>query len=130
MAEDPTDLRYTEEHQWVRPEGKFVTLGLTQQGADRLGAIRFAELPYPGELFKTGALFGRLSGETTSAAMHMPFVGHINAVNAKLSDSPGIINSDPYGSGWIVRIEFGDLAEVESLMGAESYAAFVAGQDS
>ena len=130
MAGDPTDLRYTEQHLWVRPDGKFVTLGITQHGADRLGEIRFAELPYPGELFKTGALFGRLSGETTSAAMHMPFVGHINAVNTKLSDSPNVINSDPYGTGWIVRIEFGDIAEVERLMDAEAYEAFVAAQDS
>ena len=129
MAGNPTDLRYSEEHQWVRPDGKFVTLGITQDRADRLGAIGFAELPYPGELFRTGMLFGRLSGENGSAALHMPFVGHINAVNQKLSEAPGVINSDPYGAGWIVRVEFGDIAEVESLMDAAAYEEFVAAQE-
>jgi glycine cleavage system H protein len=130
MAGNPTDLRYTEEHQWVRTDGKFVTVGITQHGADRLGTISFAELPYPGELFRTGALFGRLSGASGSAALHMPFVGHINAVNQKLSDAPGIINSDPYGAGWIVRIEPGDLAEVDELMDAAAYEELVAAQES
>jgi glycine cleavage system H protein len=130
MAGNPTDLRYTEEHQWVRPDGKFVTLGITQQRADALGTISFAELPYPGELFKSGALFGRLSGATGSAAMHMPFVGHMSAVNQKLAESPQVINGDPYGAGWIVRVEPGDLAEIDELMDAAAYEAFVAAQES
>jgi glycine cleavage system H protein len=130
MAGNPTDLRYTEEHQWVRTDGKFVTVGITQHGADRLGTISFAELPYPGELFRTGALFGRLSGASGSAALHMPFVGHINAVNQKLADAPQVINSDPYGVGWIVRIEPGDLAEVDELMDAAAYEELVAAQES
>jgi glycine cleavage system H protein len=130
MAGNPTDLRYTEEHQWVRTDGKFVTLGITQHGADRLGTVSFAELPYPGELFRTGALFGRLSGESGSAALRMPFVGHMNAVNQKLADAPQVINSDPYGAGWIVRIEPGDLGDVDALMDAAAYEEFVAAQES
>ncbi|HEX4364603.1 MAG TPA: glycine cleavage system protein GcvH [Solirubrobacteraceae bacterium] len=126
MAGYPTDLRYTEQHEWVRAREKLVTVGVTQFGADRLGAISFVELPYPGELFKPGDVFGRASGATSAAPLKMPFVGQINAVNKALEDGPGTINDDPYGEGWIVRIEPGDVAEAEALMDAAQYEAFVA----
>ncbi|HWI06474.1 MAG TPA: hypothetical protein VNT54_03030 [Solirubrobacteraceae bacterium] len=125
MADAPTDVRYTDRHLWVRPGEKLVTVGITQFAADRLGAIGFAELPYPGELFKAGERVGSLSGEDSSATLLMPFLGQVNAVNQKLSDAPGVINADPYGEGWIARIEPGDLAEVDELMDAGAYLAFV-----
>ncbi len=129
MGSYPTDLRYTEKHEWVRPDEKFVTIGVTQWAADQLGTISFVELPYPGELLRPGDLLGRMSSNTGATAMQMPFVGQINAVNQALSESPGLINSDPYGDGWIVRIEPADPAEVESLMQAADYEAFLAGKD-
>ena len=129
MAEVPSDLRYTDRHLWVRPGDKLVTIGITQAHADRLGAIGYAELPYPGELFKPGQRIGSLSGESGSTTLLMPFVGQINAVNQVLSDAPGPINSDPYGEGWIVRIEPGDLADVDALMDASAYMAFSSSQD-
>lgn len=124
MADVPGDLRYTDRHLWVRRGDELVTVGITQAHADRLGAIGYAELPYPGELFKPGERIGSLSGERASATLLMPFVGQINAVNRTLSEAPGPINSDPYGAGWIVRIEPGDLADVEALMDAAAYMAF------
>jgi glycine cleavage system H protein len=126
MTSHPTDLRYTKTHEWVRPREKLVTLGLTQFGADRLGAIGFVELPYPGELFRTGAVYGRTSSDTESMTLRMPFVGQIMAVNQSLAESPGVVNSDPYGEGWIVRIEPGDPADVDGLMDAAEYEAFLA----
>lgn len=126
MAGYPTDLRYTDKHQWVRPDGELVTLGITQLAVDGLGAIGFVQLPYAGELFKTGQLVGRVSGETGSVAIHMPFTGQIMAVNQALDGGARRINEDPYGEGWIVRIEPGDRAAVEELMDAEAYAAFAA----
>ena len=126
MADPPTDLRYTDRHLWVRSDEKFVTVGITQFAADRLGAIGFVELPYPGELFKAGERVGSLSGDNASSTLLMPFLGQVNAVNQKLSDGPGVINDDPYGDGWIVRIEPGDPAEVDALMDAGAYTAFVA----
>jgi glycine cleavage system H protein len=124
MTSYPTDLRYTENHQWVRPREELVTLGLTQHGADQLGAIGFVELPYPGELFKPDELVGRVSGDT-GAAIRMPFVGQINAVNQALTENPGVINSDPYGEGWLLRIEPADFADVDALMDAAAYEAFL-----
>lgn len=129
MGGYPTDVRYTEKHDWVRPREKLVTLGITQFAADRLGAIGFVELPYPGELFKAGERVGRVTSDTGSAVIHMPFVGQINAVNKALSESPGVINGDPYGEGWILRIEPGDPADVDSLMDAEGYEAFLSAND-
>jgi glycine cleavage system H protein len=129
MASYPDDVRYTDKHQWVRTREKIVTLGITQFAADRLGAIGFVELPYPGELFKPGALIGRIQADGSSSAMYMPFVGQINAVNKALDGGAGVINSDPYGEGWILRIEPNDMGEVEALMDAEQYAAFVAAAD-
>jgi glycine cleavage system H protein len=127
MPDVPADLRYTDTHLWVRVDDTLVTIGVTQFTSRRLGAIGFVELPYPGELFKRGERIGRVSGDTGSAPLLMPFLGQINAVNQTLSDAPGVIDSDPYGDGWIVRIEPGDLAEADALMDAEAYIAFLSG---
>jgi glycine cleavage system H protein len=129
MGGYPTDLRYTEKHDWVRPREKLVTLGITQFAADRLGRIGFVELPYPGELFKRGDRIGRVSSDAGSSTIYMPFVGQINAVNQALGESPGVINSDPYGEGWMLRIEPGDQADVESLMDAAGYEEFLSAND-
>ena len=128
MAGYPSDLRYTEQHEWVRADGEYVTLGLTEFGADQLGAVGFIELPYSGELFKPGAVLARMSSDTGSKTIRMPFVGQINAINQKLADTPGHVNSDPYGTGWIVRIEPGDRSDVDGLMDADGYEAFLAAQ--
>lgn len=123
MASYPNDLRYTERDEWVRPGDKLVVLGITQRAAERLGDTTFVELPYPGELFKAGEVIARVSSASASMAIRMPFVGQINSVNQALSEAPGMIGSDPYDKGWLLRIEPGDLAEVEALMDADAYAA-------
>jgi glycine cleavage system H protein len=129
MAGYPTDLRYTDTHEWVRAREKLVTVGITQFAADRLGAIGFVELPYAGELFRTDARVGRISAQSAAATIHMPFTGHVNAINQALSESPGIINSDPYGEGWLIRLEPGDPADIDGLMDAEAYEAFVSANE-
>jgi glycine cleavage system H protein len=128
MAGYPTDLRYTEQHEWVRAGEKLVTFGITEFAADRLGAIGFVELPYAGELFRPGEQLARMTSDTASATIRMPFLGQINAVNQALADAPGLVSSDPYGAGWIVRIEPGDPAVVDGLMDADGYEAFVSAQ--
>ncbi|CAA9487644.1 MAG: Glycine cleavage system H protein [uncultured Solirubrobacteraceae bacterium] len=128
MASYPTDLRYTDKHQWLRLDGKLAVLGITEVGAEQLGAVGFVELPYPGELFKAGELAGRVSGATSSTTITMPFTGQINSVNKALDDGAARVNDDPYGEGWIMRIEPGDPAAVEQLMDAAAYEAFVSAQ--
>lgn len=125
MASYPTDLRYTEKHTWVRPDGKLVTLGITQAAVDDLGTVGFVEVPYAGELYKTGEVIGRVSGETKTAPIYMPFTGQISSVNQALDGGAGRVSNDPFGEGWILRIEPGDPAAVESLMDAADYEAFV-----
>ena len=127
MASYPDDLRYTKTHVWVRPREKLVTVGITEFAADGLGAVGYLELPYPGELFKAGDMLLRISGENASAAVYMPLVGQVNAVNQALGDAPGTVNSDPYGAGWLVRIEPNEVGDAENLMDAAAYAAYVAG---
>jgi glycine cleavage system H protein len=127
MADYPDDLRYTKTHVWVRPREKLVTVGITQFAADGLGRASFLELPYPGELFKAGDMLLRISGENGSSAIYMPLVGQVNAVNQTLGDAPGQINEDPYGAGWLVRIEPNDVTDADNLMDAAAYAAYVSG---
>jgi glycine cleavage system H protein len=127
MASYPDDLRYTKTHVWVRPREKLVTLGITEFAAGGLGAVGYLELPYPGELFKAGDMLLRISGEHASSAIYMPLIGQINAVNQTLGDAPGLVSSDPYGAGWLVRVEPNDVADVENLMDAAAYEAYLSG---
>lgn len=129
MAGHPTDLRYTKTHEWVRPGEKLVTIGITQFAADRLGTIGFAELPYAGELFRQDAVLCKIRGDAGAASIRMPFVGHVNAVNQALGESPRPLNADPYAEGWIARIEPGDPAAVDELMDAAAYEDFLAELD-
>lgn len=127
MASYPDDLRYTKKHVWVRAREKLVTLGITEFAAAGLGRASFLELPYPGELFKAGDMLLRISGDDASTAIYMPMVGQVNAVNQTLGDAPSQVTEDPYGAGWLVRIEPNDLADAENLMDAAQYEAYVAG---
>ncbi len=127
MASYPDDLRYTKSHVWVRPRDLLVTVGITEVAAGELGAVGFLELPYPGELFKAGEMLLRISAEHGSSAVKMPLVGQVNAVNQALNDAPGLINSDPYGAGWLARIEPNEVADAGDLMDAAAYEAYVSG---
>ncbi len=128
MATFPEDLRYTETHEWVRDREKLVTVGITQSGADQLGPIGFVELPYPGELLKEGVVLCTIRGEAGSAVLHMPFTAKIMTINPILGDQPGLIGSDPYGGGWIAKMEPGDPAHVDALMDAAAYEASLSAQ--
>lgn len=129
MSSVPTDLRYTKDHAWVRARENVLTVGITASAADQIGAIGFVELPYPGELSRPGSFLGRMSSDTATATISMPFIAQINAVNEALSESPGLINSDPYGEGWIVVLEPGDPDEIDGLMDAADYEAFLSASD-
>ncbi len=126
VASYPTDARYTDTHLWVRPGDTYVTFGLTQFAADEVGAIRMFEPPYPGEIFDPGDVVFRLFTDTGTTTMRMPFRGRIHLVNPALQDAASLVNSDPYGHGWLLQVQPADLAEVESLMDAADYEASLA----
>jgi glycine cleavage system H protein len=129
MATVPEDLRYTETHEWVRDREKLVTLGITQAAADALGPISFVELPYAGELLEAGAVMCRVSGEAGSKAIRMPFTAKLMTINQLLVGQPGAINDDPFGAGWIVKMEPGAPEHVDALLDAAGYEAAAATAD-
>lgn len=125
MATFPEDLRYTETHEWVRDREKLVTVGVTQIAADKLGTVSFVEMPYPGELLQEGSVLCRVQAADGSMALRMPFTAKIMTINPILADQPELISGDPYGAGWIVKMEPGDATHVDALLDAAAYEASV-----
>lgn len=127
MAEEsyPEDLRYYKEHDWVRLEGDEAVLGITWYAQDALGEIVYVDLPEEGSV-TGGETYGELESVKAVSEVYAPAGGEIVAVNERLADEPELINSDPYGEGWLLRVRLTDLAEVDALMDADGYRAFLA----
>jgi len=125
MATFPEDLRYTETHAWVRDREKLVTVGITHVAAERLGPIGFVEMPYPGDILKEGLILCQVRGDGDPMVLRMPFTAKMMTINPLLNDQPGLINSDPYGAGWIVKMEPGSSDDIDALMDAAAYEASV-----
>ena len=119
----PDDLRYSKEHEWVRVDGSKATIGITSFAADELGDIVFVELPEPGAALKQFGTFGVVESVKAVSDLYSPVSGTASEVNEALRDSPELLNSDPFGEGWIVRVELADPSELDALMDAEAYAA-------
>lgn len=124
----PSDLRYHKEHEWVRVNGSQATVGISHFAQDALGDIVFLELPKPGAAVKAGQQIGEVESTKTTSVIYTPVSGTITKINADLKDHPELVNSDPYGKGWMVVIELSDLGEVAQLMTAEQYGQFLASQ--
>jgi len=120
---NPDDLRYSKEHEWVRVDGSQATIGITSFAADELGDIVFVELPEPGATLAQFATFGVVESVKAVSDLYAPASGNVTEVNEALRDSPELLNSDPFGEGWIVRVELADPSELDALMDAEAYAA-------
>ncbi|TLY39386.1 MAG: glycine cleavage system protein GcvH [Nitrospirae bacterium] len=125
---NPTNLRYHEEHEWIRVEGKQATLGISHFAQDALGDIVFIDMPKPGTKVTAGQQLGEIESTKTTSALYTPVSGTIVKVNADLKDHPEVLNTDPYGKGWIAVIELSDPAQVEKLMMASQYEKFLASQ--
>jgi len=121
----PDDLRYTKDHEWIRTEGKEAVVGITDFAQGELGDIVFVDLNAPGKPLAAGDVFGTIEAVKTVSDMFMPVGGKVIAVNAALKDNAAIVNSDPYGEGWMVRIEITDGAETNSLLSAADYKKIV-----
>jgi len=123
----PTDLRYTKDHEWVRSDGDTATVGVTAYAADQLGDIVFVELPEAGRSLEQFAAFGVVESVKAVSDLFAPVSGEVAAVNADLRTSPELLNTDPFGAGWIAKLSLADTAELEKLLDAGSYAELTAG---
>jgi glycine cleavage system H protein len=119
----PDDLRYSKEHEWVRADDGNATIGITSFAADELGDIVFIELPEVGAQLTQFGTFGVVESVKAVSDLYAPVSGTVVEVNEALRDAPELLNSDPFGEGWIARVELGDAAELEGLMDADAYAA-------
>ena len=122
----PTDLRYTKDHEWVRVDGDEATVGITEYAAKQLGDIVFVELPDAGRTFAQFATFGVVESVKAVSDLFAPISGEVVASNAALAAAPELVNSDPYGEGWMVRLRPADQAEIDGLLDAAAYDALIA----
>ena len=124
----PTDLRYHQEHEWARVSGTQATVGISHFAQDALGDIVFIELPKVGSTLKAGQQIGEVESTKTTSTIYTPISGTVSKVNSELKDHPEVVNTDPYGRGWMVVIDLSDPSEVEKLMTASQYEAFLSSQ--
>jgi glycine cleavage system H protein len=122
----PTDLRYTKDHEWVRVDGDEATIGITAYAADQLGDIVFVELPDPGRTLDQFAAFGVVESVKAVSDLFAPVSGEVTEANPDLGRNPELVNSDPYGAGWMLKVAIGDAAQVDGLLDAEAYDALIA----
>ncbi len=121
----PEDLRYTRDHEWARQKGTRVVVGITDFAQDQLGDVVYVELPDVGDPVKKGESFGVVESTKAVSELFSPMTGKVVEVNDPLGDAPETINEDPYEEGWMIVIEPSDPKELESLMDAKAYRAFV-----
>jgi glycine cleavage system H protein len=127
--EFPEDLKYSREHEWALVEGKVATVGITDFAQDKLGDIVFVELPAVGDKVTKDEAMGVVESVKAVSDVYSPVSGTVIEINDDLPDSPDMINEDPYGDGWIVKIQMSDPTDLEDLMDSEAYEAFVAEQE-
>ncbi|WP_282939576.1 glycine cleavage system protein GcvH [Paenibacillus sp. RC67] len=117
------NLKYSENHEWVRVEGNRAVIGMTDFAQEELGMIVFAELPEVGDSLKAGEPFGSMESVKTVSEMYAPLSGKVIDINRKLQENPGVINLSPYESGWMIVVEIADPAELDKLWDADKYEA-------
>jgi glycine cleavage system H protein len=121
----PTDRRYTQTHEWCKPEGREVVVGITQYAADQLTDITFVQLPAVGTAVEAGKPFGEIESVKSAGDLYAPISGEVTAANKALEKDPGLVNRDPFGAAWMVRIRPSDAAELDALMDAGAYEATI-----
>jgi glycine cleavage system H protein len=121
----PEELKYTKDHEWLRVEDDNVYVGITAFAQGELGDIVFVDVDTEGEELEKEEVFGSVEAVKTVSDLFMPINGEVLAFNEKLEDEPELINSDPYGEGWIIKISASDVSELNSLLSAESYKELV-----
>ena len=123
------NLRYDQEHEWVRLEGKEAVIGISDYAQDQLSDIVYVELPEVGDVFDRGDVLAVVESVKAASDVYMPVSGEILEINDALEDSPELVNQDPYGEAWLVRIAIADPSEVDDLLDAKAYKAYVESLD-
>ena len=121
----PANLKYTKEHEWIRVEGGEAYVGITDYAQSELGEIVFVDVDTVGETIAQGAVFGSVEAVKTVSDLNMPATGEVLEFNEALNDQPELVNNDPYGEGWMVKITVNDPAELDNLLDAEGYKAIL-----
>ena len=117
----PAELKYTKDHEWVRIEGHEAVIGITDFAQGELGDIVFVEVETEGEIIESEEIFGSVEAVKTVSDLYMPLSGEILSFNSELEDAPEVVNSDPYGEGWMIRVKISDTSEIEDLLSADQY---------
>lgn len=125
MSNIPTDLRYTDDDEWVRLDGDIATIGITDFAQDSLSDIVYLELPEEGDSLEAGDTFGVVESVKAASDLVMPVSGEVTAVNEDLVDDPETINTDPYGEAWMIKVKMTDPAQFEGLLTPEQYTESV-----
>jgi len=122
----PSNLKYTKDHEWIRVEGEFAFVGITDFAQGELGDIVYLEIETMGEILAKEEVFGTIEAVKTVSDLFMPVSGEILEMNELLSDAAELVNTDPYGKGWLIRIKLSDAAELNELLSADQYTAMIA----
>jgi len=121
----PTEIKYTKEHEWISLDGEVAMIGITDHAQSQLGDIVFVELPDVDSEINQNETFGVIEAVKTVADLFAPVKGLIIEINSTLEDSPDLINSDPYGIGWIIKVKVSDSSQYDSLMSSDEYEEFI-----
>ena len=123
----PADLRYSDDHEWLRPDGDEGLVGITRYAADELGDVVFVELPTVGRTLARGETFGVIESVKTASDLYSPVSGEVVEVNTGLAGAPQLVNEEPYGAGWLIRLRLADPSESELLRDADGYRTLIGG---
>ena len=121
----PTNVKYTKEHEWIRVEGEEAVVGITDYAQSQLGDIVFVECETVGDALEAGETFGTIEAVKTVSDLYLPVAGEVLEFNEELEGEPELVNKDPYGKGWIVKIKISDETELDGLLNADSYKAII-----
>ncbi len=122
----PNDLKYTEEHEWVAVDGDIATIGITDYAQGELGDLVFVELPEVGADVEQSSAFGTVEAVKAVSDLFAPISGSVTEINETLADDPEVVNKDPYGDGWMIKVKISDNSQLDDLLDAEAYKELIA----
>ena len=121
----PENVKYSQDHEWIRVEGQEAYIGITDFAQNELGEIVYVDIPTVGETLESGEIFGSIEAVKTVSDLLMPVSGKVQEMNADLDDAPELVNKDPYGKGWIIKISIQKPEELDNLLSADQYKSFI-----